>query len=188
MRFTAPMDRGGWTPIRDLADALKQSIDDTISLLRAMSYDPKDRCQVAMLYRREKTPDGLKWVNKGAAQARACQGHSIPWVVLDRLGVSIKIDKVVELHCLCHGTTFYALANILKGSLQPASHVDPAEYRRPGGRFQWATTKGTGVVGGSQERSVLMMLPYPYYDTRRYVGGARKDSEVYIFLRKEDVA
>jgi len=103
-----------------------------------MSRDPKDRCQVAMLYRKEKTPDGLKWVNKGVAQVRACQGHSIPWIALDRLGVSITADKVAKLPCLCHGTTFYALENILKGSLKPASDVDPTVYRRPGGRFaQW---------------------------------------------------
>jgi hypothetical protein len=35
--YTAPMDRGGWITIRDLANALSISIDDTISLLRAMN-------------------------------------------------------------------------------------------------------------------------------------------------------
>ena len=102
-RHAAPMDRGGWKPVRDLAAAVRLSIDDTISLLYAMSKDPKDRCQLAMLYRKTETPSGTKWVNEGVAQVRACQGHSIPWIVLDRLGVSITANKVKELPCLCHG-------------------------------------------------------------------------------------
>ena len=59
-KHVAPMDRGGWIPIRDLAAAVRLSIDDTISLLYAMTKDPKDRCQLAMLYRKTETPSGTK--------------------------------------------------------------------------------------------------------------------------------
>ena len=104
-KYNAPMDRGGWMPIRDLAVAIRLSIDDTLSMLYAMSKDPKDRCQVAMLYRKVVTLAGINWVNEGVAQVRACQGHSIPWIFLDRLGMSISADRVKDLPCLCHGTS-----------------------------------------------------------------------------------
>ena len=53
---TIPTDRGGWVTVRDLAGALGLSIDDLLSILRAMSRDPKDRCQVSMLYRKRAPP------------------------------------------------------------------------------------------------------------------------------------
>ena len=37
-------------------------------------------------------------------------------------------------------------------------------------------------------RNVLMMSPYAFYGRQRYVGGARKDSELFIFLHKDRVA
>jgi len=76
------------------------------------------------------------------------------------------------------------LGQILEGSLKPASHFDLEIYRPPSGR----AVKTAGKAVGSTERSVLMMLPYPYYDTEGHVGGARKYSEVYIFLQKEIVS
>ena len=156
-------------PIRDLVDAIRLSIDDTLSMLYAMSKDPKDRCQVAMLYRKVVTPAGINWVNEGVAQVRACQGHSIPWIFLDRLGMSVSAERVKDLPCLCHGTSRGALANILKDSLKPGSHLDPATLRSSGRHPpRRGEAKGTGrgkyernVVS---ERQVLMMLPYPYFD------------------------
>ena len=143
---------------------------------------------MSMLYRKEMTHDGPVWKNYGVSQARACQGHSIPWIVPERLGVFIEANRVSELPCLSHGTTFDAFASILKGSLKPASHVDPVDYRRPGSRSQRPATGGVGAGGYTLVRNVLMMSPYPYCDRQRYVGGARKDSDLYIFLQKENVA
>ena len=51
-RHTIPMDCDAWVAVHDLAGAFDISLDDLLSLLRATSYDPKDRCQVSMLYRR----------------------------------------------------------------------------------------------------------------------------------------
>jgi len=185
---TIPMDRGGWVSVRDLAGALGLSVDDLLSILRAMSLDPKDRCQVSMLYRKDMTPDGPVWTNFGVALVRACQGHSIPWIVPERLGEEIKHDELGRIACLCHGTTFDALPNILSGSLKPASMVEPGKYRRPGSRPQRPATGGTGQSGRTLVRNVLMMSPYPYFDHKRYVSGARKDSKLYVFLQKERVS
>ena len=63
--------------VRELAGALNLGIDDLLSILRAMSRDPKDRCQVSMLYRNEGTTDQPMWVNYGVAQVRACQGTAV---------------------------------------------------------------------------------------------------------------
>ena len=142
-----------------------------------------------MLYRKEETPSGIKWTNEGVAQVRACQGHSIPWIVMDRLGVSIPAEKVKELPCPCHGTSFNALGSILKDSLKPASHLDPAILRLTGRSLpQRQATKGAGKGEGASDRNVLMMSPYAYFDSRNYIGGARKGSEVYIFLDTDKVA
>ena len=155
-------------------------MDDLISLLGAMSYDPKDRIQVAMLYRKEPTPAGPVWKNFGVARVRACQGHSIPWILLERLGVSIQAEHVGKLACLCHGTTHDALPNILRGSLKPASHVDPSQFRQPGSRSQRPATGKPGGVTYGAVRNVLMMSPYPYFD-KWFLGGARKASSYTSF-------
>ena len=65
--YTSAMDRGGWIAMRDLATAMKLTMDELISILRAMSYDPKDRIQVAMLYRKEPSPVGPVWKNLSGA-------------------------------------------------------------------------------------------------------------------------
>ena len=93
-----------------------------------------------------------------------------------------------DLSCLCHGTTFDAFQSIWKGSLKPASHVDPSDYRHPGSRSQRPATGESGAGEYALVRNVLMMSPCPYFDRQRYVGGARKDSELYIFLQKDRVA
>jgi len=164
------------------------SIDDLLSVLRAMSRDPKDRCQVAMLYRKDIQPQGAVWTNFGVALVRACQGHSIPWIVPERLGAEIRPDRLYDLACLCHGTTYAALPHILSGSLKPASMVEPENYRHPGSRPQRPATEQAQQTGRTLVRNVLMMSPYPYMDLQRYVSGARKDSEVYVFLNREKVA
>jgi hypothetical protein len=169
-RHCSAMDRGGWIAIRDLAIAVGLEMDGLLSVLYAMSKDPKDRIQIAMLYRKENTPNGLVWKNFGVAQVRACQGHSIPWVMPERLGVSISAEHVDKLQCLCHGTTHEALPKILRGSLKPASHIPPDFLERPG------------------NRATLMMSPYPYTDKENYIGGARKNSELYVFLDRDRVA
>ena len=48
----------------------------------------------------------------------------------------IRSHKLNDLSCLCHGTTFDAFPSFLKGSLKPASHVDPSDYRHPRSRSQ----------------------------------------------------
>ena len=107
---------------------------------------------------------------------------------MDRLGVSSTADKVKDLPCLCHGTSLGGLASILKDSLKPASHLDPAILRFTGRSTpQRQATKGAGKGKGTSDRNVLMMSPYAYFDVRNYVGGARKGSEVYIFLDTDKV-
>jgi len=185
-KWTIPMDRGGWVEIRELAGFLKVSINTLINVLYAMSKDPKDRCQVAMLYRKDDKHTGPVWTNFGVALVRVCQGHSIPWILPERLGEEIEPLRVFDLCVLCHGTTRAALQHILCGSLKPASKVDPQTYVPPGSRSQRPATGS--APGKALVRNVLMMSPYPYTDELRYVSGARKESEAYIFLNTEKVA
>ena len=104
------------------------------------------------------------WVNFGVAQVRTCQGHSIPWIIPERLGALIKPEEIGRLACLCHGTTFDAFPNILRGSLKPGSMVELAKLSRPGSRPRRSATGGVGTAGRLLVRNVVMMSPYPFFD------------------------
>ena len=97
-------------------------------------------------------------------------------------------SELWRLGCICHGTTFDAFPNILRGSLKPGSMVEPEKLTRPGSGCQRSATGGAVGEGHQLARNVLMMSPYPFFDRERYVSGARKDSELYLFLHKSHVA
>ena len=66
--------------------------------------------------------------------------------------------------------------------------VEPEKSKHPGSRPQRPATDGAATIGRPLVRNVLMMSPYPFFDRERYVSGARKDSELCLFLHTRRVS
>ena len=112
-----PMDRGGWVSVRECAAAMEMRLDDLISLCWSMSKESKNRVQLAVEMRDERGDGNYKF--SGVALIRAAQGHSIPFVNPARIGAYVSAGVMrEEICCVCHGTTWEALAHILRGGLQ----------------------------------------------------------------------
>jgi hypothetical protein len=50
-----------------------------------------------MLYVNEGRANDPVWVNNGMAKAQVCQGHSVPWVLPERLGAEIMPKELRRL-------------------------------------------------------------------------------------------
>jgi RNA:NAD 2'-phosphotransferase (TPT1/KptA family) len=165
-----PMDRGGWISIRECAAAMEMRLDDLISLCWSMSKESKNRVQLAVEMQDERGVSKFK----GVALIRAAQGHSIPFVNPARIGAYVSADAMKQdVCCVCHVTTWEALAHILQGGL------------KPGGGASRAATLGLETTDIRKES---MLAPYAFWMGENLRSGMRRDSPLYIFFNKDALA
>ena len=161
------MDRGGWCRAMELARTLRISLDNLMTLCWHMSWDPKDRVQVSVVYRNVSAiTTQPHWELIGVGCLRAVQGHSLKCVDHERTASRIPAEVIKNLACLCHGTTWKGFAGMLTG------------FQRPGGGTLRAAAEG---VAEEELRNETMMSPFAYFDKDNYVSGARHDSPLYLF-------
>ena len=109
------MDGGGWMRWANICtdcmlDRCKGTEGD---LLAAIRDSEKDRFEIAMAVDKNDEP---LWI----IAARAVQGHSVPFVLDDRLYWLIKSQLHMFLCTLIHGTRRQFINSILESGIQPA--------------------------------------------------------------------
>ena len=100
-----------------------------------------------------------RWhVDNEITHVRACQGHTIPWIVTGRLQSQVLPGHLVRVATICHGTRKDRLQSILR----------------------WGLLRGGGQIVGGADRDVHLS-PFASYDERAYAG-MRFQSEAIVHM------